>query len=211
MYGAFATNVGNTLRLAANGNFDNRAVIGFTDPNWTPNQYSQVKLTAIDITGNLAGLGPAVFVNADTNIESFYGFYLEALNSTGYIFSVVNGFVSVLAAAILPPAAVNDILRLELVGNVLTAKVNGTIVLVAPTGTLIPFGSPGVQGEAAANDFRANDWEGGNISSIPIAIIPVMFGPWSYTGTGTGIRVTLENFNLTPLDTQIDFLGFTLA
>jgi len=210
MYGVLSPSVGNQLRIATNGPFDNRAVMGFSDPNWQANQYSQVRVTAVDTTGNPAGLGPAVYVNAGTNLESFYGFYIEAINSTGYIFSSVNGVTTVLTAAIMPLAVVNDVLRLEIAAGVLVAKVNGTVVLVSPIGVSISFGSPGVQGENA-NHFRVNDWEGGNISTLPVLTTPVGIGPWIYLGTGIGVRMTLENFNLIPLDTQIDIVGFTLA
>ena len=184
------------LEIATIDSGNSRASMGYTDSGWSTNQFSQLQITAT--TSGAGGLGPALYVQD----ASFYGFYIDT--SVAYLFKQVGLVTTVLNSA---PAtlSLNDVLRLEIAGQTLTAKQNGTVILTAFEAVPLTFGAPGVNGFQTST-LRANNWQGGNLQ-IPVVIVPVALGPWTYISTGLGVQFTLQNLNLTPLEVQIDAVG----
>ena len=181
---------------------NNRTSMGWVQAgNWAANQYAQIKITAT--TSSVGGLGPAVYV-AD---GSFYGFYIDS--GVAYLFLQAGDITTVLNT-VAATLSLNDVLYLSISGQTLVAQQNGTTILTAFVPVPLPVGNPGVQGFQSTT-LRANNFQAGNLQVPVVAVTPVVLGPWVYLPNGTGIEMTLQNLNLTPLETQIDAVGIAAS
>jgi hypothetical protein len=136
------------------------------DETFAADQYAQATL------GNVAGfddaaVGVAVRGSAGGN---YYGAYYSSGGNMLYLFKMVGGAWTELAAIYLTPAA-GDTLRLEVVGTTLTAKRNGTAALVR-TDSSLTSGKPGISGYHFTGVARLLDWEGGNLGGSGVTVTP---------------------------------------
>jgi hypothetical protein len=130
---------GNAVGIATGG-ADSR-FLAVRNESYPAEQFAQATCTVAPTGTNTIG----VCVRGSAIAETFYAFYCDATDR--YLFKVVTGAVTVLAQQAGASMAVNDVLRLEVSGTSLTAKVNGTAVLTA-TDSAISSGAPGLQGLA---------------------------------------------------------------
>jgi hypothetical protein len=186
------------LEVATVDGGSSRASMGWVESsNWAANQYAQLQITATE--AGAGALGPAIYVQDG----AFYAFYVEA--GVAYLFKQV-GLVTTVLNSTAATLSVNDILYLEIAGQTLTAKQNGIVIMTAFEAVPLPVGNPGVNGRLTST-LRANNWQAGNLQIPIIAVIPVVLGPWVYLPAGSGIRMSLQNLNVSPLQVQIDAVG----
>jgi len=122
---------------------------------FTNDQYAQMTVTGV---GTYIAVAVRVAVSADTG----YSFRAEA--ATIYIQRKLAGVLATLRS-VAYSTQVNDVLRLEVVGESLTAKVNG-VVKLSVSDTNIGSGFAGIMGFSNTAGILGDNWEGGNI--IPV-------------------------------------------
>lgn len=143
----------NKLAITAIG-ADLRALAYWNAAIFPPNQYAELTLTTIPL-GN-RGLGPAVRVSSSA--ETCYGFHVN--NNTIFISRIISGVTTVIATTPWAPTT-GDVFRLEVIGNQLTARINGVTLLTAVDSN-ITSGAAGIQGlRAGAPDPQVNNWSAG--------------------------------------------------
>ena len=124
-------------------------------------QYSQIKLTKLAASSYI---GCTVRANTAGN-----NYLFVVSGSIYYLWKTVNYSPTLLRSAG-RTFSLNDVVRLEISGNTLTLKQNGTAFYTTTDNSLIT-GNPGVCAisEPAATDFAAgDDWEGDNLGSVTI-------------------------------------------
>ncbi len=156
-----------TFQVSSNKVFSSAAGIDSayrSDQVWPNDQYSEV--TAV-ITGNSATQngGPAVRVAAGAT--TFYG--IQYANNAFNILKEVAGTLTVLASHGSGLAVTGDLVRLQVVGNCLTAFINGVAVagLTNITDNSIASGNAGIwaAGNATINGYSS--WAGGKVLGLP--------------------------------------------
>ena len=116
-------------------------------------QYSQIKLVALG--GGYIGAA----VRAQSGSNGYYGYYSDDVTDAT-LFKVVGGtWTSIQTGA---AAAVNDVLRIEAIGNQITAYKNG----VAQTINDHASGYGAITGFGSATTARGDDLDTGNLGSI---------------------------------------------
>jgi hypothetical protein len=130
---------------------------------FTNDQYAQIKLVKF-ASNSWVG----VTVRADTSGNNYY---LNARSSEYYLWKTVNYTPTLLKFDFLS-FSLNDILRLEVSGNTLTCKKNGTAFFTT-TDTSLVTGNPGVGATTSSStDYTAgDDWEGDNLSTTALISI----------------------------------------
>jgi hypothetical protein len=120
-------------------------------------QYAQVKLTALT-TNSTQTIGPAVRCTTGG-----YGYAVAVQANEADIVLMWAGSSSWLA---MPSGAwaANDMVRLEVVGSVLTCYRNG-IACATVTDTTFPSGKPGLYANNSTASQKVDDFEGGNLYS----------------------------------------------
>ena len=106
-------------------------------------------------------------VTVRTSAGTYYGFTWNLVNSgtTLSIFKVVSGtFTSIGAGIVNTVAVIGSLMRLEVVGTVLNAYVDGNLVLTGSDADIVS-GAPGITAFMAAASPTANltNWEGGSL------------------------------------------------
>ena len=127
--------------------------ISIKTPTISANQFSEIKIIATPSFD----FGPAVRVSS-TNLT---GYWLTA-NGDGTIILIVkfnNGALSVLSM-VQSTVKLNDIIRLEINGNVLKGYVNGIQVTTVIDNSPIASGQPGL---FIYDTSTLDDWKGGNL------------------------------------------------
>ncbi|HLJ85999.1 MAG TPA: RHS repeat-associated core domain-containing protein [Candidatus Angelobacter sp.] len=186
------------------GGFDGRG-LAYWGGSFSNDQFAQVTLASVSSSSSM---GPAVRVSPSG--LNYYAFGAAGSGASGnyWLWKTVNGARTTLATG---PTAhnVNDVLRLEVTGTTLTAKINGTVVATV-TDSTFQSGNPGIQSNPGVNPGSApwetiSNWTGGTFS-------PAVSYSDSFTGVGP---VTKMNYtydlagNLTSYDGGADNVTFT--
>lgn len=151
----------NAVRTNAVGTDSVARYSATTFPN---NQYSQVKVTALDASAT----GSGAIVRAASGTNDYYLVYAEVLfGSTAQL--TLRKFVggsSTLIASSTETFALNDTLYLEVSGTTLKVKVNGTTIsALTSTDSAHSSGWAGVVvfvDSGSTADAKLDDWEGGD-------------------------------------------------
>jgi hypothetical protein len=141
------------VRLLSGGNQPAR----WNANTFNADQYAQIVFTS-------PGTGAfGVSCRIDTGgADTHYSFYSYSGTGGRWLFKRVAGAQTVLASDAL--GSVNgDVLRLEIVGTQVTAKINGTI-LFQITDSSIASGAAGMVGGGTVQTTQGDNWEGGNMS-----------------------------------------------
>ena len=140
----------------------------YTSETFDANQYAEATVKAI--TSGVY-IGVAVRCSGTDNAGNLTGYLFYSDSADGcYIDKIVSGsFVASIAGAG-TAFAVNDVIRLEINGSALTAKVNGATRLTA-TDTAISSGRPGIAAYSTGAS-AIDDWTAGNVSSGSATIAP---------------------------------------
>lgn len=156
-----------TFQVSSNKVFSSAAGIDSafrSDQVWQNDQYSEV--TAV-ITGNSATQNGGPAVRVAPGATTFYG--IQYANNAFNILKEVAGALTVLASFGSGFAVTGDVVRLQVVGNCLTAFKNGVPVagLTNITDNSIASGSAGIwaAGNATINGYSS--WAGGKVSGVP--------------------------------------------
>lgn len=121
------------------------------------NQYAQIKISALDTNG----IGAAVRVAAGAT-GTYYVFYCSS--SDHFLGKLVDGTFTQIGSTDTTNGAAGEIIRLEVVGNVLTPKINGEVWGQGnQTNDSIPSGYAGMSGWGNSAFVRADDFEGGDL------------------------------------------------
>ena len=148
---------------------------GYNDAVWTANAFANDQYsTYIVATGSTAYLGPIVRFNAGSN-SGYFGLY--GPGGDNYIVKRVSGSDTNLATNGSGTAyATGDTLELDVVGNTLTFKRNGTTLLTyTDSSSPITSGSAGITGSSAGGTY-CSYWEGGNLGSTGVPGLLMMLG-----------------------------------
>lgn len=131
--------------------------------SWPNNQYSQIKLTGTLTTSQTDGAGVAVRMNTGGE-RTYYSFVLGAHVAAGA--GEYGGRLSKYSSGTetelnyFDIGATNDTIYLQIIGNTLTTKINGSTVFIV-TDKSITSGQAGVVGAGAPDTITFDDWEGG--------------------------------------------------
>lgn len=144
-------------------------------------QYSSVKLVAIDNYGTSYGVGVVARCSADQEgTRDYYYVMVQMNNSSGGTFTTVLGKVVNGTNTNLHSAAVtwsnNDLVSIECEGTTIRACKNGTAIggSFTATDSSLASGKPGLAIMGGAADlFAADDWEGGDITAASSSSVPV--------------------------------------
>lgn len=120
-------------------------------------QYSQ----CVCVTGNSFS-GPSVRASGTGGSRSAY--FLDSSVAGTTIRKQVAAAETVLKTIANP--AVNDVVRLEVSGSTLTIKYNGTTIDTT-TDASLTSGSAGIVCYNGGTSERVDDWEGGNLGTVP--------------------------------------------
>jgi hypothetical protein len=150
--------VSNAAQPSINGN----AASFYSAAPFQADQYAQVVLNVSALGTNTHGGGPTVRGSAG----GYYRLFCSGNNIANncQIAKVVNGTFTSLGGTTQTMAS-GDLLRLEIVGNVLNAYRNGNLIIGPVTDSALATGAPGVCGFMAASSPTASlvKWEGGSL------------------------------------------------
>lgn len=139
----------------------------WTADAFNADQYSQATLTAKEGTSNFAvGVGCR---HAAAGTGTYYGYYADGASSS-FVFKMVAGTWTQLGAAF-GSVATSSVMRLEVEGTTLTAKIGG-VSQGTRTDSAIASGVAGVTGYSTSTAMRADTWEGGNIAAAGVSQVP---------------------------------------
>ncbi len=128
-------------------------------------------------------LGPAVRINGAGDTYYEFDQRLDGLDDTRIRKSVGGAFTDLIVADSTAAIVQGDVLRLEVVGNRLTAYLNGTAILTA-TDSAIASGSPGIYGsQSGANRLKIASFRAGSLFA-PTGVMTKAF-PKTLTGSLT--------------------------
>jgi hypothetical protein len=154
---------------------------------YSPDQYSQATLISCNPSTSSSWFGVAVRVN--TTDVSYYSAQVQAgggANNLMRIIKLVSGTPTVLDSVPYTCAS-NDVLKLQAVGQTLTATVTGSVNLTRTvTDVSLTAGKPGLAGYASTGNrrFFLDDWQAEEVS--PLADRHWYVSPaGSVTGAGT--------------------------
>lgn len=148
-------------------------------------QYAEAKVTSAAI-----GTGPAIRIS--TAADTAYALILGFAN-TAKLIKIVAGVTTVLGQAIYVFNN-GDMFRVEALGSIITAKINGVIQLVA-SDSAIAAGKFGLVGVAAGTTQTFSNWAGGNV----VIVGPPTLGTLSL-GSYNGISLSTAIANPSSLD-----------
>ncbi len=132
----------------------------YTSETFDNNQYATATIKAV--TSGVY-IGVAVRCSGTDNAGTLTGYLFYSDSADGcYIDEISNGAYVATIAGPGTVFSVNDVVRLEINGSSLTAKVNGTARLTA-TDASITTGRPGIAAYGTGAS-ALDDWEGGNLS-----------------------------------------------
>lgn len=153
---------------------------------FTNDQYAQVLITAI--ASNSAWIG--VTVRGSLSVRDYYLFDGNASNSNGFYYvKYVAGTPTTLTNGN-GITAVNDVIRLEVIGTTLDGQLNGVTQLGTQTDSSITGGYAGVGGFGVNTVNRLDEWEGGNLEAG--AVIPSLHVATQAQATSADISVTIS-------------------
>ncbi len=137
----------------------------YTSETFDNNQYATATIKAV--TSGVY-IGVAVRCSGTDNAGNLTGYLFYSDSADGcYIDKIVSGSYVATIAGPGTVFAANDVVRLEINGSALTAKVNGTSRLTV-TDTAITTGRPGIAAYGTGAS-TLDDWEGGNLGSSGIS------------------------------------------
>ena len=144
-------------------------------------QYAQGTITA---AGASSLIGVAVRCAASAN--TYYGFY--GYNGASYLFSVKAGVWAQLGSDG-GAFEVGDVIRLEVSGNTLTPKINGSTTGTpgqqTDSSSPIASGYAGLCGYDLSVNNRIDNWQGGNLSTGATGTLSATLGAATASATGT--------------------------
>ena len=146
---------------AAQPSVGGNAASFYSAATFQPNQYSEVILKTNSLITNTHGGGPTVRGSSG----GYYRLFINNNDVSGNVglASVIGGVFTSLATATVTSAS-GDLIRLEIVGAVLTGYQNGTQIIQF-TDTNITSGAPGICGFMATAPLTSSmvNWEGGDL------------------------------------------------
>lgn len=163
-YSANWASNGGDLQIQSNAYAPNTSTteIGarWTADAFNNDQYSQSTLVAKEGTADYTiGVGVR---HAAAATKTYYGYYADG-DATSYIFKEVAGTWTQLGAT-LGGVSVGVVMRLEVSGTTLTAKLDG-VTQTTRSDSSISSGVAGLTGYNTTAAQRADNWEGGNVSA----------------------------------------------
>lgn len=152
----------------------------WTADSFNANQYSQATLSAKQGTSSFeVGVGVR---HAAAATATYYGYYQDGLNA-GACFKNVAGTWTQLGAAF-GSAAAATVLRLEVNSTTLTVY-HGGVSQGTRTDSAIASGVAGLVGFGASTGQRADNWEGGDLTTTITGTLAKTLGTLTSTGSGT--------------------------
>lgn len=156
-----------TFQVSSNKVFSSAAGINSAfrnDITPNPDQYSEVVAL---ITGNSATQNGGPAIRIASGATTFYG--IQYSNVAFNIIKEVAGSLTVLASFGSGTAVTGDVVRLQVVGNALTAFKNGVAVtgLINIVDNSIATGKSGIWGAGNATINGYSSWNGGNVFGVP--------------------------------------------
>lgn len=140
---------------ANSGASDVNSIAGYTGAAATGDHFSQYTVKVLGTASD-----QAVCVRVQSDAETFYGF--DIVDADEQLLKFVSSSYTKIASLTMSNAVVDDVIRLEISGSSLTAKLNGGTVTGSPqTDTSITGGQPGINMLWAAQ--RGDDWSGGDL------------------------------------------------
>lgn len=144
------------------------------------------------IAANAAGAPICVVVRgqqqANPSVNTYYAFGVDGTSNTWSIFKVISGTVTTLISGSRTPA-LNDVIKLTVVGSVLTAFVNG-VQIGTTTDSSIATGIPGIAAVFGSSQQSGSNWSAGTMTySVPVVVI---FDTANVTVTN-GLTMTFSN------------------
>jgi hypothetical protein len=129
---------------------------------WVPDTFGNDQYSQVTITGMDTGGGAGVVCKVKSSGE--YVLFIKA--AIGYQANEISSGAShILIENFDTPSVVGDILRLEIVGQTYTAKINGGVVATGTLPHAITGGAPGVYVTGTPYYGRLDNWMGGTIIS----------------------------------------------
>jgi len=175
--------------------------------SFSNDQFSQITITSAG--GATSALGPAVRVQSSG--ENCYA--LAAVGATIQLqveSSGVNSSLASYAYQVVP----GDVLRLEVQGTTLTAKLNGKAIITA-TNSAFTSGAVGILALNTSSPSTGDDWIGGPISlPLPRIAVAYLTGPGHGFLLGSDTAVTtglLEQQSGGPFSAASVLGGYTLS
>ena len=126
--------------------------------SWPNNQYAQLVMTTPSTTTD-EGFGPAIRVNAGGDM-----YFAQSNTHEIRLYKRVSGSFTQLGSDG-PAVAANDVIYIQANGTSLLVKQNGTTVIGPVTDSGVSSGSAGIWLATGDTNSRADDFEGGDISS----------------------------------------------
>lgn len=151
--GSFTVGAGSVGTLT--GGADAHA-LAVRNESYPADQFAQATCVVAPTGLNTTG----VCVRGSAVAETFYGFYTT--NASAFLFKCIAGTITNFATASIA-MQVGDIIRLEVVGTSLTAKLNGVVLLTAVDSS-IASGAPGIQGLTGVGATKITNFTAGNDS-----------------------------------------------
>ena len=138
--------------------------------NFTPDQFSQMTLSTVPTSGDW--MGPAVRCNSDGS-STYVVIVNPAANALALYKRIGSSFSGALVGYGVSTFHTGDIIKLSVIGSVLTASYNGVDVITY-TDTSITSGQPGIM--VFGNSAQADNWSGGNGNGVVQVFAPSTSG-----------------------------------
>lgn len=172
------------------------------------NQYAQATLITSNVT---AAIGVAVRCSAGGN---GYGLYYQYSGQWLWLWKMVNNvWTELVGANNIGAYGDGDVLRLEVNGTTLTAKINGNVVpgFAAVTDTSLSSGRAGISGYDSNSNCRMTAWEGGNLggSAVNLAANGITTGAPSVAAATIGQKHALTANGITTGAPVVGTAGMT--
>jgi hypothetical protein len=183
---------GNLVEASAT-NVDTAGV--YTGASFSNDQYSEVTINTMSGVGNYV----VPIVRASTTAKTWYGANIQSptgsLAQTAYINKKVAGTQTAIGLAQNITLETGDIIRLSVIGNVVSLYQNGTLIQQIEDNSILT-GVPGMTVYAGTlADAQISAWAGGNAGTIPP--YPASIAPTSDRQGYTG-NVTVAGTNFSP-------------
>lgn len=161
------------------------AFVRWAADSFANDQYCQVRVHTLSSGGTTAN-GPAVRMAAGATTCYYCALRFDTL----VLWKIVAGTFTQIGAAA-GPATTNDIIRIEAVGDQITVKKNGIVVIGPVTDSAIASGSAGMRlfsNAAGINNGYLDDFEAGNISSLTHYTLTASSGSIGLTGSAASLQ-----------------------